>query len=66
MQLIAGTGDDNHECDFCAETDWLTVMLIPGGMTSIMQVRDVAANAQLKQLIRKWYMKLSGGKHEEN
>ena len=40
-----------------ANTDWLTVMLIPGGMTSIMQVCDVAANAQLKKLIRKWYMK---------
>ena len=38
-----------------ANTDWLIVMLIPGagGMTSIMQVCDVAANAQLKKLIRK-------------
>ena len=44
-----------------ANTHWLTVMLIPGGMTSIVQVCDVAANAQLKKLIRKWYMKWRTG-----
>ena len=39
-----------------ANEHWLTVMLIPGGMTSIMQVCDVVTNPQLKSLIRKWYM----------
>ena len=35
--------------------DWLVVVLIPEGMTSILQVCDVAANAQIKAQLRRWY-----------
>lgn len=34
---------------------WLVVVLIPAGMTSILQVCDVAANAQIKAELRGWY-----------
>ena len=41
-------------------SSWLVVALIPEGMTSILQVCDIAANASLKRFIRAWYAKWRG------
>ena len=43
--------------------EWLVTGLIPGGMTSILQVCDVAANHDLKVLMRQWYTTLGAGTH---
>ena len=41
--------------------DWLRVMCIPGGLTSIMQVCDLTANAQLKAEFKVLYARWRAG-----
>jgi len=36
------------------QSDWLIVAVIPGGLTSILQVGDLVANAQLKATLKRW------------
>ena len=35
--------------------DWLVVMMIPGGLTSILQPCDLVVNRELKRRIKSWY-----------
>ena len=39
-----------------ANASWVVSVLIPAGMTSLLQVCDIAVNADLKRAIRKWYV----------
>ena len=42
--------------DYLAANDgWLVVMMIPGGLTSIMQPCDLVVNKELKALVKRWY-----------
>jgi hypothetical protein len=38
-----------------ANRDWLVIMMVPGGLTSIMQPCDLVVNKELKALVKRWY-----------
>ena len=38
------------------EDGWLRVVMIPGGLTSILQVCDLVCNKDIKAAIKNWYM----------
>ena len=44
-----------------ANTAWLVVKVIPGGLTSVMQICDLTANAQLKRDFQFYYMEWRSG-----
>ena len=54
-------GDTTVNAWLALNIDWLRVMYIPGGLTSIMQVCDLTANAQLKAEFKVLYARWRAG-----
>ena len=46
--------NEDVEAFLQTQSDWLIVRCIPGGLTSIIQVGDLVANAQLKVALKQW------------